>query len=115
MITYTRDQWLDRGKELYGENMKKWMFRCPSCGHVQCGEDFISLKDGPDKASNVVYFSCIGRWDGHMDTPMLTDKSPCNYTCGGLFNIGETTVTLPGDEDSMTIFSFEGDPVEVRA
>ena len=106
IVMLTRDEWLQKGKELFGEDMLKWRFVCPSCGHIQTAEDFRLYKDqgaSPDTA----HFNCIGRLDGHGDVEILSGKSPCNYTGGGLFNLNPVRV-LDGDK---VISSFAFAPV----
>jgi hypothetical protein len=104
MKIYTIDEWLAEGERLFGQNMLEWKFVCPSCGHVQTPEDFRPHKDKgstPDSAR----FSCIGRYDGHMDTDMCSGKSPCNYTSGGLFKLAPITV-IDADGKKFSCFAF---------
>lgn len=102
MEKITKDEWLKRGTALYGDDMFGWKFKCPSCGHIQAVNDFKPYKDkgaSPDSAR----FNCIGRYDGHINTPMGTKPGPCNYTSGGLINISPLIV-IDGDKESS---SFE--------
>ena len=106
IVTMTIEEWRQKGKELFGDDMMAWRFICPSCGHVQMAEEFQQYMDKgatPDTAR----FSCIGRYDGHGDVEILSGKSPCNYTGGGLFNLNPVRV-LDGDK---VISSFAFAPV----
>ena len=99
----TREEWINDGKQLFGDDMLKWKFVCPSCSHIQTPEDFRQYKDKgatPDTA----YFNCIGRYDGHEDVDMCSGKSPCNYTGGGLFGLNPVEVTHDGK--TIRVFSF---------
>lgn len=60
-IKMTHEEWVAKGKALFGDDMLKWKFVCPGCGHVQTPEDFRAFKDKgatPDSARN----ECIGRY-----------------------------------------------------
>lgn len=104
--------WLQEGEELFGKDKKKWRFVCSNCGHVQTIADFIKLRDlkivGLDfDPGNVVYFSCIGRFDTRIkDVGTIWDnKSPCNYTNGGLFCLSEVKVKNE-DGEPIPVFDF---------
>lgn len=106
------DEWNALGVKLFGEDRKKWRFRCPSCDHVQGYEEFAAVNTEREEAGDkkldiatVVGFSCIGRWDGHMDNEMCAGKQPCNYTSGGLFNI--TPLSVEDEEGKPhSLFAF---------
>lgn len=109
-VTMTRDEWLQKGKELFGEDMLKWRFVCPSCSHVQTPEDFRPYSEQgvtPDTA----YMNCIGRYDGHGDVPILSGQGPCNYTSGGLFNLNPIKVI----HGAKGIWAFAFDTSEEKA
>ena len=105
-VVMTRDEWLEKAKELFGPDFKKWRFKCPICHNTQTYEDFVEA--GVEKPQDKVYFSCIGRWTGGADAfsrdGSSGDESPCNYTCGGLFRLGGTTIKL--DDEDINIFDF---------
>jgi len=99
-----KDEWLAEAKKRFGDDPLNWKFVCPSCGHIQSCVDFRPYKDkGADP--NDAYFSCIGRFDGHMKTSMLSGESPCNYTLGGLFVLATTVVVLE-DGRQLPVFEF---------
>ena len=99
------DAWYSKGVELFGKDVHQWRFVCPSCGNIQKRSDFVELGLDESKIANIFYFSCIGRWNGHSDVPMLSGKSPCNYTNGGLINISKTMVIKEGKE--ILVFAFD--------
>jgi len=35
MVELTKEEWLKKGKELYGEDMNTWKFKCSNCGRIQ--------------------------------------------------------------------------------
>ena len=39
---YTKDQWLEEGKNRFGEDFINWKFICPRCGNIASGEDLKS-------------------------------------------------------------------------
>ena len=107
--------WLAEGERLFGKDEKDWKFVCTNCGHVQSGKDFIELNENgisDVKASTVVFFSCIGRFDLRIPEDEIgtiydlkdNKKSPCNYTNGGLFCFAKTVVV---DENGKRTPVFE--------
>lgn len=105
MTTYTHEDWRAKAVELFGSDAKQWKFKCCNCGHEQSIQDFINA--GIKEPETKVHFSCIGRWTGGEGT-IGNDKSPCNYTIGGLFNMAEVVVKRGPD----TIYTFDfGSPV----
>jgi len=106
-IRMTYEEWLAKGKELFGEDMLQWKFVCPNCGHVQCAEDFRKYVPNGAKPDDA-HFNCIGRYKGGNVGTLGDGKSPCNYTAGGLFRLSPIIVEMEGKE----VFSFafaEGD------
>lgn len=95
---YDRNEWIAEAERRFGKDIKNWRFRCPVCGHIQSIGDFEPYKVTP----NTAFFSCIGRWDGHIGSK----KSPCNYTLGGLFNLAKVYVI---DEEGARhpVFDFD--------
>lgn len=103
MKKITANEWLREGKRLFGDDMKQWKFKCPSCGHIQTLQDFLDLGFSQDEAEGVFFYSCIGRWM-ESEGILFNKKSPCNYTLGGLFTLAETIVI---DEDNeIPVFEF---------
>lgn len=102
---YKITEWIAEAERRFGNDRKNWRFRCPSCGHIQLIGDFEPYKE-KGATPNTAYFSCIGRWNGHMKNGIGSGKSPCNYTLGGLFNFAKVYVT---DEDGIRhpVFDFD--------
>jgi len=84
----TRTEWIEKGKKLFGDDMMKWPFVCPSCGHVATAQDY---KDA-GAPSTVVAFSCIGRWMKDSKEAFGKDGGPCNYAGGGLIGLNPIEV-----------------------
>ena len=105
-ITITKDEWLAKGKELFGDDYFKWRFVCPGCGHIQAVEDFRQYKDqgaGPNSAT----CECIGRYsDGKSWTNDNPRKNggPCDYAGYGLLRI--SPVTVMDGEKVIRSFAF---------
>ena len=103
-ITY--EEWLEEGKKKFGtEDKRKWKFICPSCGHVQCFEDFISAGATEEEASGMIAFSCVGRVMEEKGEFLKDKKKPCNYAGGGLFRMNPTQITAP-DGSVNNYFAF---------
>ena len=80
------DDFLKEAQDKFGEDNRKWKFKCPRCKTAQCAEDFAVLdefKDNKDRIGNFLGFSCIGRF---------TKEKGCDWTLGGLFKIHEIEV-----------------------
>lgn len=111
MIEFTKDEWFAEGTRRFGNDFGEWRFVCPACGHVQAVKDFKPYKDQgakPDSARTV----CIGRFSGSTKNAGLDGtgkaKGPCNYTCGGLFNLNP--VKIKTEQGELTSFEFAEKP-----
>ena len=51
------EEWQAEGKRRFGEDVKKWRFVCPMCGHVAAVQDFIDK--GVKDPANAAYEECI--------------------------------------------------------
>lgn len=109
----TTEEWLAKGKKLFGKDPKGWKFKCPCCGHIQTIADFIELRELGlwSGDAQTAYFSCIGRYDTRipvMKKGGLLDKgngSPCDYTLGGLIRLHKTVV-VDGEGEENPVFEF---------
>ncbi len=104
-MTYA--DWAAEGKKLFGDDIHKWKFKCPGCGHIQSVGDFEQYKDQgakPDTATK----ECIGRYSGGkswaFDNPKDTG-GPCDYAAFGLLNISPIIVEMP-DGKEVASFAF---------
>jgi len=110
METITAEEWLAKGKELFGDNMLNWRFVCPGCGHVQTPQDFQPFQEQgatPDSARN----ECIGRYTGGkswLRDNLQKYNGPCDYAGYGLFSISPVVV-LDGAE-KVHSFAFDTVP-----
>lgn len=102
--TLAFDEWNALGEKLFGNDRLSWKFRCPGCGNIQTPQELEAAGTVPDQA----YFSCIGRYDGHIDTAFWDKKQPCNYTLGGLFKLEHVTILTP-DGKEHAAFPFASD------
>lgn len=101
---YTKKEWLKKGKKLFGDDMLKWKFVCPSCGNVQSAMDFKRYKNKGATPSDT-YFKCIGRFRKKCHKFLDGgNKKPCDYTSGGLLCISPISVT---DEQGEVHSAFE--------
>lgn len=98
---YQLDEWRAEAVKRFGPDSKNWKYKCSNCGHEQTINDFI--KAGIKEPENKVFYSCIGRWTGAEGT-INNEKSPCNYTLGGLFKITNVSVI---DEEGKKHWVFD--------
>jgi len=92
MTELSKEEWLARGRELFGEDTLKWRFKCPRCGRV------ISVADWYTAGAPIgaVAFACIGRY---------VNWAGCDYAGGGLFHLNPVRVT--DDNGTMReVFEF---------
>lgn len=78
-------EWLADLKSKYGDDQNQWRFKCPSCGWIQCKQDFIDA--GIELSGDQHMNNCIGRW--------VSDRG-CDWSLGGLFQIHKTAVLWRG-------------------
>ena len=104
---YTMEEFLEKGKKLFGEDRLKWKFKCPCCGNIQTAEDFRKHKEN-GATPNSVYQECIGRYENGCrafgKNKKGTKKFPCDYASYGLFKIGHVVILSDGKE--ITVFPF---------
>jgi len=100
MSEYTHEEWRAEAERRFGKDPKEWRFVCPACGYETKVSEWLE-----HDADKQVAFSCVGRVNGHMDTPMGTKPGPCNYAGGGLFGLNPVKVTYPNGETSSA-FAF---------
>ncbi len=102
----SEEEWRNEGKQLFGEDTRKWKFVCPSCNHVQSVQDYFDA-GAPEGA---ISFSCVGRWTGAGGEKAFNKAGgPCNYTSGGLFNISPRMVKRTEDGMETPAFDFAVD------
>lgn len=88
--------WKKKGVELFGEDMKTWIFVCPKCKTKQTINDFVEKTDVPlEDIPGYIAFSCIGRFNEYIG---------CDWTLGGLLQIHELEIEL--DDGIRRAFEF---------
>ena len=105
-VILTKEQWLSKGKELFGEDMTTWRFVCPGCGHIQSVNDFRQYKD-KGATPNSATFECIGRYsngNSWFNDNLKKIGGPCDYTSYGLICLAPVTV-VDGDK-TLHCFAF---------
>lgn len=112
-IETTYEEWLARGRQLFGKDMKLWRFVCPSCGHIQTANDFLEAGVKGEEIGKYLGFSCIGRFDGHSHVEMCSGEGPCNYTSGGLFNLAPVRVKID-NQKTRSVFAFDESNINSR-
>lgn len=101
----TLNDYLQMGKVLFGDDMKKWRFVCPGCGHVASVQDYMDA-GAPEGA---VGFSCIGRYLENCRPWLGKDgPGPCDYTTGGLLNISPVQIEHEGKIHYRFAFAESG-------
>lgn len=89
--------WVARGKELYGPDMLDWQFVCPACGHVQTLREFYEVNIDPDYG----VANCASRFG-------IGGSPTCKWTTGGLLRLGGYYVINPNYIPQL-IFAFAAD------
>ena len=113
MIDITHEEWVQQAERRFGRSLRAMRFRCPVCGHVQSGQDFLDLGMTPGQAASRVYFSCIGRWTAGARKAFgdgVGGPGPCDFTNGGLLRLGPIRVTNE-DGDQVYAFDFADEPL----
>lgn len=89
------EDWIAQLKSRFGDDAKKWAFKCPRCGNIQTAQDFIDK--GIESPEDKVYFNCIGRY---------AKGTGCDWSLGGLLQINKVSVM----KDAIIIPVFEMAP-----
>lgn len=104
----THAEWLEEGCLRFGADRMKWLFVCPSCGHVTSVQEWTDVG-----ASKAAAFSCIGRYRGDSrDAERNTFKNaggPCNYAGGGLIQLNPVEIDFEDGRDPLLVFAFATD------
>ena len=106
----TYEEWKAEGVKRFGERQNDWNFVCPVCGHIASIQDYIDA-GAPDGA---IGFSCIGRWKKGSRSAFDAseedkDKTPCDYSSGGLICVSPIRVTHDGKEYKYFNFAEVGE------
>lgn len=96
MKTMTLDDFQAECMERFPSSLETAV-KCPMCGTVQTGQDFIDAGCGHsfDDVQGILGFSCIGRYTGAPAPRKKPDGNPCNWTLGGLLQLHKLEVVTP--------------------
>lgn len=97
----SREEWLDKGRELYGDDYYQWKFRCPACGNIARIEDYKEFKDkgaSPDSAAT----ECLGRYKRGRKGPLK-----CDWAAYGFFS-GPSYIKFDDEPRKAAVFNFAG-------
>lgn len=97
-MKYTQEEWMKKGAELFGNDYKKWKFRCPACKREQSIGDFEEFKS-KGATPNTAYQECVGRYTGGRSGP---DK--CDWAAFGLLRGPDCVIADDGRE--VWVFPF---------
>ena len=105
------DEWQAQGTVLFGPDVDKWRFVCPSCGQVQTRQDWLDLGMNPRQVDQRLAFTCIGRWSRSPDTVPAFEPSAgagCMYVGDRGPNISPTVVVISTDPlEHRPTFGYE--------
>lgn len=102
MDNITQKDWMDEGRQLFGEDVKQWKFVCPMCGRIASVQDFLDA--GAD--ANDAFQECIGRHTG-KGSPQEGDSSGCNWAAYGFFGTaGKGRKVIAEDGHEVEVFQF---------
>ena len=106
VLKQTLQEWLEEGKQKYGEDVKKWKFKCPACGHISSVQEFIDAGAG----GNSAYQECIGRVNNGKGEDGMKGKDNgygCNWAAFGLFGtLGKGRIVVTEDKKEVGVFDF---------
>lgn len=108
MRTITLDKWKAEGYSRFGQDVWKWKFQCPSCGHIASAQDWVDA----GAHHRHIGFSCVGRWTwiktGILPSnPFEGGPGPCSYAGDGL--ITATPVLVLRDDGNLQTFEWAPD------
>lgn len=98
----THDAWWAEAVRRFGDDLMRWRFVCPSCGHVASVADWKAA----GASAGEIAFSCVGRRTGAGDSNTFKRAGgPCNYAGGGLFELNPARVIYK-DGHERRVFAF---------
>jgi hypothetical protein len=96
----SRDEWLIRGARFYGQDLRRWRFRCVACGHEQSHD--VAIARNPElKTTEWLVTECEGN-----HTPGVG----CKWVLGGTFALHRLEV-IDVPARVQPCFEFADDPV----
>ncbi len=91
--TTTERQYIQDATLLFGDDIMKWRFVCPACGHIASFKDYQNAEVPLDS----IAFSCIGRWLPVRQSVFMPNGGPCDYAGGSLFALNPVHIDGHGD------------------
>ena len=101
MERMTREEWLAKGKRLFGPDWKTWELVCPVCKTPQTAKQLMETSGyGDEKVQAILGFSCVGRFNGagEFNKDRKEKKFGCNWTLGGLLRLHTLELTYKDDD-----------------
>lgn len=110
----SKNEWIKKGKMLYGEDPNVWEFKCYFCGRVQSAK---SIREDQEKGVLSKRYGKLKKGDPF--SPEQCCYGPdCNYVANGLFTTGILIIldeTEPHDaarkENCTFVLPFAGEQV----
>jgi hypothetical protein len=101
MRIMTREAWFARGTKFYGEDPRRWTFRCLACGHTQSFESVSARNPALRNASSWIYFTCEGAFTAGVG---------CDWALGSVYTLHRLEV-ISENGAVAPVFEFADDPV----
>ena len=99
------EEWRAEGKRRFGNDIMKWKFVCPMCGHVAAVEDFKAA--GVQDPANCAYQECIGRYTGAGSPSKKNQGKGCDWAAYGFFGIPKGgAFIITGEDSGAQVFEF---------
>ena len=109
---WTQAELVEEARARFGDDARKWSFRCPSCGDDATAQDFKDAGAEPGRVGQ----ECIGRSLGALSGPPTKDGRNrngrgCDWTAYGLLH-GPWTIVIPasGDKPEHDAYGFPLSP-----
>lgn len=102
-ITQPIEEWRKEATERFGDDPRKWAFKCPACGKESSTQEFIDC--GAEGNSAVT--NCIGRVNGLGKPPAGNNPDGCDWAAYGLLgNLGKGRTVIMENGKSVDVFDF---------
>lgn len=90
------NDWLEFGKLLFGDDYKKWKFKCAKCGNIQSVDSITEHNPKLEFGHSKVYFCCEG---------IFNKKYGCNWSLNGKIQIHKIEI-IGENGNSNPAFEF---------
>jgi predicted RNA-binding Zn-ribbon protein involved in translation (DUF1610 family) len=102
---YTPEKRDKEGERLFGPDFRNWKYRCPMCGNIQTGHDFLYI----GIRSIHVEYNCIGNYIKRRGCEYVLNSSATKYTA--LIKVGTIAVPVFDFAEEFRNPSEDGTPV----